>query len=321
MRHHSPVSIKDAKAAQKRLAHCSVRTPLIKLIQHDAKCEIYLKIESLQPTSSFKIRGAGNFIESLNEEQIDSGVWTASAGNMALAIGWHANRVGTKSTAVVSELTPDSKIQRIRSLGSDIIKIPFPEWLEIIKTHHYDGLNGVFVHPVSDSRVMAGNATIGLEILEDLADVDSIVMPYGLGGLCCGVASALRQLKPSVKLFASETNVASPLATSLVHGKATEVVYNPSFIDAMGAPMLLPEMWTLAKDLLDGSLVCSLEEVANSIKLLAEETRLVTEGAGAVALATALAGKAGDGKVVCIVSGGNINIDIFAGILNGETPP
>lgn len=320
MRRYSAISLEEIQLAQRRLTHCSVRTPLIKLEQNDPAREIYLKIESLQPMSSFKIRGAGNLIESLDHETLVKGVWTASAGNMALAVGWHARRLKIKSTAIVSELTPESKLQRIRYLESDIIKIPFQEWVEIIKTHQYSGMEGTFVHPVSDLRVMAGNGTIGLEILEDLAEVDAVVMPYGLGGLCCGVASTFRSLKPSTKLFACETDAASPFAASLAQGEATEVAYNPSFVDAMGAPMLLPEMWALAKELLDDSLVCSLEEVVSSIRLLAEEAKLVTEGAGAVALAAALAGKAGDGKVVCIISGGNINTDKFIKILHGEIP-
>lgn len=320
MQAHSIIPIEDINRARETIKGVAVRTPLVRLNTDSAGTEIYLKLENLQPVSSFKIRGAVNAIQQAAPNQVAKGVWTASAGNMALALAWYAKKINVPCTVFVSDLVQETKLAGLKRLGCKIIHVPFVDWVEIIKTHQYDGMDGVFVHPVSDKGVMAGNGTIAMEILEDLPDVDTVITPFGLGGLSCGIGSALRNAKPETLFFACETEAAAPLAASMSAGKQVNVEYNPSFVDAMGAPMLLPEMWPLAQMLLDGVIVSSLAEIASSIKLLAERNKIIVEGAGATSIAAALSGKAGSGKIVCVVSGGNIDTDKLMTILSGNLP-
>jgi threonine dehydratase len=206
-------------------------------------------------------------------------------------------------------------------MGSEIVKLPFDEWWQVLVTHGYEPLGDrLFIHPVSDRPVMAGNGTIGLEILEDVPDVDAVIVPYGGGGLSCGIASALRALKPGVKVFAAEVETAAPLAASLRAGKPTEAAYEMSFVDGIGSRAVLEEMWPLAARLLDGSIVVPVAEVASAVRLLAERNRVIAEGAGATSVAAALTGGAGSGKVVCVISGGNIDSGKLARIMAGEVP-
>jgi threonine dehydratase len=218
----------------------------------------------------------------------------------------------------VPDHAPETKLAAIKRLGGTIIKVPFDDWWQVIVTHRYEGQEGLFIHPVSDTAVMAGNGTIGLEVLEDLPDVDAIVIPYGGGGLSCGIASAIRALKPDTKIYACEVETAPALATALAAGAIKEVMYIPSFVDGIGSRSVLPEMWPLASSLLDGSLVMSLTEIAGAIRTLAERNRVIAEGAGAASVAAAMSGKAGAGKVVCIVSGGNIDLVKFVAALGLE---
>ena len=295
-------------AARERIADSVIRTPLIRLNVEDAPAEIYLKLENLQPIGSFKLRGAGNAIGLASAETLSQGVFTASAGNMAQGVAWHAKRLGIPCTVIVPDHAPQTKLDAIVRLGGRVIKVTFDEWWQVILTHQFDGLDGLFIHPVSDPAVMAGNGTIGLEILEDLPDVDAVVIPYGGGGLSCGVASAIRALKPDTKLFAAEVETAAPLAASFAAGSPQTVEYIPTFVDGIGGKSVLPDIWPKAHHLLDGSLVMSIDAVAATIKLMLERNRVLAEGAGATPVAAALAGKAGGGKVVCVVSGGNIDI-------------
>ncbi len=286
----------------------------------DAPAEVYLKLENLQPIGSFKIRGASNAMALADPAQLVNGVWTASAGNMAQGVAHNARRLGLPCAVVVPDTAPRTKRQAIERLGARIVAVPFAEWFEVFRTRRHVGMDGLFVHAFSDAAVMAGNGTIGLEILEDLPDVDAVVIPFGGGGLSCGIASALRALAPKVKVYACEVATAAPLAPSLAVGKATDITYTPSFVDGIGAPFVFPEMFALARQLLDGSLVVELEEVVGAVRLLAERNRVVAEGAGAASVAAAWRGKAGSGKVVCIVSGGNIDPAKLAAILQGSTP-
>jgi threonine dehydratase len=221
---------------------------------------------------------------------------------------------------VAPDHAPATKIAAIERLGASVVKIPFAEWFRILETRRHPGMDGLFIHPVCDSAVIAGNGTIGLEILEDLPDVDAIVAPYGGGGLSCGIAAAARALRPATRVFACEVETAAPLAASLAAGAPARVTYTPSFVDGMGGPFVLTEMWPLASTLLAGSLVVSLEQVAAALRLLAERQRVIAEGAGAAPVAAALAGKAGGGKVVCVVSGGNIDTARLVRILQGQVP-
>jgi threonine dehydratase len=254
-------------------------------------------------------------------DQLASGVYTASAGNMAQGVAWNARRRGIPSTAVVPDTAPEAKLAAIARLGAEIVPVSFDDWWDVMVTHRFEPLaDRFFIHPVSDPNVMAGNGTIGLEILEDLPDVEAVVVPYGGGGLSCGIASALRALAPHVRVFASEVETGAPLAASLAAGEPTEVPYAKSFVDGIGSKAVLPEMWPLARELLAGSLVVSLEQTAAALRLLAERNRDVAEGAGATPVAAALSGGAGTGKVVCVISGGNVNLDTLSIVLAGGTP-
>ena len=314
------IPLEAIRAARGRIAGAVIRTPLIRLNVDDAPAEIYLKLENLQPIGSFKLRGAGNAISSASTEQLADGVWTASAGNMAQGVAWHARQKGLRCTAVVPDHAPDAKLAAITRLGGQIVKVPFDTWWQIIVTHAFEGMKGFFVHPVSDPAVMAGNGTIGLEILEDLPEVDAVVIPFGGGGLSAGIASAIRAIKPDTKLYACEVETAAPLAPSMAAGAPQTVSYTATFVDGIGSGGLLPDMWPLVSRLLDGSLAVALAEIAAAIKLLVERNRVVAEGAGATPVAAALAGQAGAGKIVCVVSGGNIDSFKLAKILKGELP-
>jgi threonine dehydratase len=279
-----------------------------------------LKLENLQPIGSFKLRGAGNALALAEPGELAAGLWTASAGNMAQAVAWHARERGLPCTVVIPETAPRAKLDAIERLGGEVVPVPFATWWEVFRTRSYPGLKGFFVHPFSDPAVMAGNGAIGLEIAEDLPGVDAVLVPYGGGGLICGIASALRAVAPGCKVFACEVETAAPLAPSLAAGAPVEVEHSPSFVDGIGAPTVFPEMFDLARELVQGSIVVSVEAVAGAVRLLAERNRVVAEGAGAASVAAALSGQAGAGTVACVVSGGNIDSAKLAAILAGKTP-
>jgi threonine dehydratase len=277
-----------------------------------------VKLENLQPIGSFKLRGAGNALALASKERLARGVWTASAGNMAQGVAWCARRLKIPCTVVVPDHAPEAKLSAIERLGGKIVKVPFDRWWQVLVEHAYPGLDGLFVHPVSDEAVIAGNATVGLEILEELPDAESIVVPFGGGGLSCGIAAAARALSRSTKVFAAEVETAAPLSTSLAAGSPQTVNYQASFVDGIGSTSLLPEMWPLASTLLAGSLVVGLGDVAAAIRLLARRQHVIAEGAGAAGLAAALSGRAGRGKIVCVISGGNIDPAKLAKILTED---
>jgi threonine dehydratase len=297
-----------------------VRTPLLRLRVDEAPAEIYLKLENLQPIGSFKIRGAGNALRSAPRESLERGVYTASAGNMAQGVAWVARELGVRCDVLVPDHAPQTKLDAITRLGGHYHKLPFAEWWRVLEEHGRPGMEGHFVHPVSDRAVMAGNGTIGLEILEDLPDVDAVVVPYGGGGLISGIGSAIRALKPATKIFAAEVATAAPLEPSLAAGKPVTVEYTPTFVDGIGSRNVLADMWPIVSSIVDGSLVMPLESVASAVRLLVERARVVAEGAGATSVAAALSGTAGSGKVVCVVSGGNIDASKLAAILGGGGP-
>ena len=318
---HTKIPVDDIFAARERIKDLVLRTPLVQLEGDNLPAEIFLKLENLQPINSFKLRGASNAIALAAPDQLAHGVYTASAGNAAQGVAWNAARLGVECSIVVPRGAPQTKLEAIRRMGASIIEVDYDDWWQVRVDHGYEPLAGaLYVDPASDPAVMAGNGTIGLEILEDLPDVDTIVIPWGSGGLSCGIASAIRGLKPDTLLYACEVTTAAPFAASLAAGIPREVKYVPTFVDGIGAKGILAEMWPLANDLLDGSLVVELDDVAAALRLLVERTRIVAEGAGAAPVAAALAGRAGSGKVVCVVSGGNIDTDILVTILQGNTP-
>jgi threonine dehydratase len=314
------IPLSEIQAARARLSGLALRTPLVPLNLDDAPARIFLKLENLQPIGSFKLRGAGNAMLAAGPEALRHGVYTASAGNMAQGVAWNARRLGIPSSAVVPDHAPVTKLAAMERLGMRAIPVPFDRWWSVLQDHGYPGMNGFFIHPVSDPKVIAGNGTIGLEILEDLPEVDTVVVPYGGGGLSCGIASAIRAVKPEAKVFACEVETAAPFAASLAAGSPQTIPYAPSFVDGIGGKSVLAEMWPLASRLLAGSLVVSLRQVADALRLLVERNRVVAEGAGGASVAAALTGKAGTGTVVCVVSGGNIDTGRLAQILAGVIP-
>jgi threonine dehydratase len=316
-----PIPLEAIRAARARIVGSAIRSPQVRLNVDDAPAEIYLKLENLQPIGSFKLRGAANALALADPADLAHGVYTGSAGNMAQGVAWMARQLGTPCTAVVPDNVSETKLAAIRRLSAEIVAVPFDEWWKVLVTHRYEPLaDRLFVHPVSDPDVMAGNATIGLEILEDLPEVDAVIVPYGGGGLSCAIASAVRGLRPQARVFASEVETAAPFAASLAAGRPTAVTYTPSFVDGIGSKDVLEEMWGLASRLLAGSLVVSLAQVADAIRLMVERNRVVAEGAGGSSVAAALEGSAGRGKVVCVVSGGNLDSSKLAKILHGEIP-
>ncbi|MET0931535.1 MAG: pyridoxal-phosphate dependent enzyme [Aeromicrobium sp.] len=309
------IDLADIHHARENIAGSVARTPLVRLdVDHPA--EIFLKLENLQPIGSFKLRGAGNAIVSAEPGQLAHGVYTASAGNMAQGVAWHARRLGIPCTVVVPDHAPQSKRDAIVRLGGTIIEVPFDRWWQVVTEHHYPGVDGYFIHPVSSPAVMAGNATIGLEILEDLPDVDTIVVPFGGGGLSCGIASAVRHLRPATRVLGAEVDTSAALTAALAAGRPTRINYQPTFVDGIGSSMVLPDMWDLASSLLDGSVVSSIAEVEDAVRLLAARNHVIAEGAGAASVAAAVGGRAGEGKIVCVVSGGNIDLRTLADILS-----
>jgi threonine dehydratase len=248
-------------------------------------------------------------------ESLAQGVYTASAGNMAQGVAWNARRLGVPCTVVVPDDAPQTKLDAIRRLGGRIVPLPFDRWWQVLVDHGYSEIAGFFIHPVSDPAVIAGNGTIGLEILEDQPDADAILVPFGGGGLSCGIACAAKALRPQIRVFACEVETAAPFAASLAADRPVSIERRASFVDGIGGKSMLPEMWPLAKKVLDGSIVVSVEAVAEAVRLLATRNHVVAEGAGAASVAAALTGRAGHGKTVCVVSGGNIDAAILKKIL------
>jgi threonine dehydratase len=310
-----PISLAAIEDARRQIAGSAVRTPLVRLNGVDAPAEIYLKLENLQPIGSFKIRGAVNALAHLPEDQLRRGVFTASAGNMAQGVAWGARERGIPCTVVAPDTAPQTKLRAIERLGGRVIPVSFERWWQTFQERAYPGIDATFIHAFDDPHVMAGNGTIGLEVLEDLPDADAVVMPWGGGGLACGIASAVRAKKPNCRLYAAEVATAAPLAPSLAAGSAQVVDYQPSFVDGIGSKTVFPQMLERARQLLDGSLVVGLAEIGAAVRLLAERNRVIAEGAGACPVACALAGKAGGGKVVCVVSGGNIDLKKLCTVL------
>jgi len=311
-------SLADIQDARRVIADAAIRAPLVRLNITESPAEIYLKLENLQPIGSFKIRGAANAIGHMPIDALARGVLTASAGNMAQGVAWSARRLGIPCAVVAPETAPETKIKAIERLGGRVIKVPFEEWWRTFEQRTYPGIEAQFIHAFDDLNVMAGNGTIALEIIEDLPEVDAIVAPWGGGGLTCGIAVAMRALNPKCKIYAAEVATAAPLVASLAAGSPQTVEYLPSFVDGIGAKTVFPQMLERAQGLIDGSLVAEVEEAAAALRLLAERNRIIAEGAGACPVACALAGKAGKGKVVCIVSGGNIDFGKLCAILTDE---
>ena len=311
------IELAAIREARERIADVVVRTPLVRLWVEDAPAEIYLKLETLQPINSFKIRGAANAIRSAPAAERERGLLTASAGNMAQGVAWVARELGLPATIAVPEHAPEAKLAAIERLGGRVLRVPYEEWWQAIVTSRIEGVEGLFVHPVQDPAVMAGNGTIGLEILEDLPDPDAVVIPVGGGGLTVGIASAIKALRPQTRIYAAEPETGAALQAALAAGEPVEVPYEASFVDGSGSRRVLDSMWPWLLEVVDEAFAVPLADAAAAVRTIAERVRVIAEGAGALATAAALSGRAGSGKVVCIVSGGNINLAKLAEILVG----
>jgi threonine dehydratase len=309
------ISLSEIQEARRRIAGTVLHTPLIRLDMGPDYPEILLKLENLQPTNSYKLRGAMNAV-SMQSEDRERGVWTISAGNAGQGIAYAARRVGVPCTVVVIETAPQSKIDRMRALGAHLILVPYATAWKALGDRSYPGVDGIFVHPFDDDNFIAGHATMGLEIFEDAPDVIAVIAAIGGGGLVTGVGSALKALKPSIKVWGVEPETAAPAALSMTMGCPQAFKdWQPSFVDGAGGQSLFPRMWERMRPVVDECLVVSLEETRNAMRLLAEKARVVVEGAGALSVAAALREKRGDGPVVAIVSGGNVDLAKFCEIV------
>jgi threonine dehydratase len=314
-------TLDDIEAARGRLAGLAIRTPLIRLplpAARDPLPELFVKLENLQPIGSFKLRGAGNAMRRMDTAALREGVCTASAGNMAQGVAWCAREMDVPCRVIAPDQAPAAKADAIQALGAELIRVPFADWWKVMETHDTQGVPGAFLHPVENNDVMAGNGTIALEIVEDLPDVDAVVVPFGGGGLISGIGAGMRALRPSCSVIAAEVETAAPLRASLDAGEARAINRIPSFIDGIGGASVLPAMWPLVRQVVQDSVVVTLEDVAEAIRELVSRVRIVAEGAGAAALAAARGRRVG--RVVCVVSGGNIDPAVLATILQGSLP-
>jgi threonine dehydratase len=297
-----------------------LQTPLVRLPGDGWPCEVWLKLECLQPIGAFKLRGAANAVRTAPPDAVARGLWTTSAGNMAQGVAWMAREVGVEATIVVPDHAPRAKLDAIERLGGRSIPVPVDSWWEAMETGSFGDLDGHFVHPVRDPAVMAGNGTIGLELAEQLDGIDAVLIPWGGGGLTTGIASALAAVSPQTAVYACEPVTGAPVTAALREGGPVPVPYTASFVDGAGAKALLPDMWERARPLLTGSFAVELADAAAAVRLLAERAHVVAEGAGALALAAALGGTIDADRVVCVVSGGNIDSARLAEILRGGVP-
>jgi len=316
-----PVTIEEIEGARARIARTIVRTPLLRLEVGPYWPEIRLKLENLQPTNSYKLRGAANAIAMLPESARQRGVWTISAGNAGQGIAYAARQAGVSCSVVVIETAPAAKIERMRALGARLIPVSYEVAWKALEERAFPGMDGTFVHPFDNHNFIAGHATMGLEILEDAPDTAAVVAAIGGGGLITGIASAIKARNPLIKVWGSEPETAAPAALSFERGSAQKFPgWEASFVDGAGGKSVFPRMWERMRPIVDGSIVVTLEQTKQAMRVLAEQARVVAEGAGALGLAAALTGKAGPGPIVAVVSGGNIDLKRFCEILGSAAP-
>src|ERR1700758_2682613 len=311
-----PIELSEIRAARERIAKTIVRTPLIRLELGPGFPDIRLKLENLQPINAYKLRGAANAVAALSEADRKRGVWTISAGNAGQGVAYAARAAGVLCTVVAVETAPQSKLERMKALGAKVIPVPYDIAWKTLDERSFPGAEGTFIHPFDDDNFIAGHATMGLEILEDAPDAEAVIASIGGGGLITGVGSAIKALKPEIKVFGVEPETAAPAALSFEKG-SSQVFENwkASFVDGAGGQSMFPRMWERMKSVVDDYLVVSLDETKNAMRLMAEKARIISEGAGALPLAAALSRKAGKGPIVAIVSGGNIDLKKFCELI------
>jgi threonine dehydratase len=312
-----PIELAEIREAGERIAGTIVRTPLVRLELGPDFPDVRLKLENLQPINAYKLRGAANAVAMLSESARARGVWTISAGNAGQGVAYAAREAGVPCTVVAIETAPASKIDRMRALGARLVPVSYDVAWKALEERSFPGVEGTFVHPFDDHQFIAGHATLGLEILEDAPDVAVVIAGIGGGGLITGVGSAIKALRPDVRVLGAEPETAAPAALSFERG-SPQVFKNwkASFVDGAGGQSLFPRMWERMKPVVDGCIVVSLEETRNAMRLMAEKMRIISEGAGALSVAAALTGKAGHGPIVAIVSGGNIDLKKFAELID-----
>jgi|KBSMisStaDraftv2_1062788.scaffolds.fasta_scaffold50419_2 threonine dehydratase len=308
-----PISIEDIEQARERIKGTVLRTPLVKLDLGPDAPDIRLKLENLQPTNAYKIRGGANAVANLSDEARSKGVWTISAGNAGQGVAYAARAFGIPCTVVAIETAPHTKLDRMRALGAEIVPVSYDRAWVAAETHEFPGLDATFVHPFDNHDFIAGHGTMGLEILEDCPEVKTVICAIGGGGLITGVASAIKGLRPDVKVLGAEPETAAPYELSLREGGPRKFTdWQASFVDGAGGKSVTERMWQRMRPVTDGTITVTLDQTREAMRLIAEKSRAIAEGAGALALAAALTGKAGEGPIVCIVSGGNIDLDKFA---------
>lgn len=311
-----PIALADIEAARARIDGTCVRTPLVRLELGADFPDIRLKLENLQPINAYKLRGAANAVALLSDAERRLGVWTISAGNAGQGVAYAARKAGVPCTVVAIETAPASKLERMRALGAKLVLVSYEGAWQALDKRAYPGVEGTFIHPFDDDAFIAGHATMGLEILEDAPDVAAVICGVGGGGLITGVGSALKAKKPDAKLWAAEPETAAPFARSLAMGSPqTFPEWQASFVDGAGGQSVFPRMWERMKPLVDGSIVVTLDQTRRAMRLMAEKARIIAEGAGCLPLAAALTGQAGQGPIVCVVSGGNVDLKTFCDIL------
>ncbi len=311
-----PISLAAIEAARARIAGIIVRTPLVRLELGPGQPDIRLKLENLQPINAYKLRGAANAVAMLTDDERRRGVWTISAGNAGQGVAYAARRAGVPCVVVAIETAPASKLERMRALGARVVPAPYEVCWKALEERAYPGVEGTFIHPFDDDNFIAGHATMGLEILEDAPDVSAVIAAIGGGGLITGVASAIKAKNPHVKVFGAEPETAAPASLSFAAGSPQVFTdWKATFVDGAGGQSVFPRMWERMKPVVDGVIVVTLDQTRAAMRILADKTRIISEGAGALALAAALTGKAGSGPIVAIVSGGNIDLAKFAELI------
>jgi len=311
-----PITLSEIREARTRIAGTIVRTPLVRLDLGPGSPDVRLKLENLQPINAYKLRGAANAVALLSDAERRRGVWTISAGNAGQGVAYAARAAGVPCTVVAIETAPAAKLERMRALGAQLVLVPYAVAWQALEDRAYPGVTGTFIHPFDDQNFITGHATMGLEILEDAPDTVAIIAAIGGGGLVTGVASAVKALRPEIKVWGAEPESAAPAALSFAKGSAQEFPdWKATFVDGAGGKSVFPRMWQRMQPVVDGFIVVSLDEVKRAMRLMAEKARVIAEGAGALALAAALTGKAGTGPIVAIVSGGNIDLDRFSELI------
>ena len=311
-----PISLNEIRDAQKRIAGTIVRTPVIRLDLGPGFPDVRLKLENLQPINAYKLRGAANAVALLSDAERRRGVWTISAGNAGQGVAYAARAAGVPCTVVAIETAPAAKLERMRALGAKLVLVPYAVAWQALDDRAYPGVSGTFIHPFDDQNFITGHATMGLEILEDAPDTVAIIAAIGGGGLVTGVASAVKALRPEIKVWGAEPETAAPAALSFAKGSAQVFAdWKATFVDGAGGKSVFPRMWQRMQPVVDGYIVVSLDEVKRAMRLMAEKARVIAEGAGALGLAAALTGKAGKGPIVAIVSGGNIDLEKFSELI------